>query len=146
MGHYLMQYYPKILIHIKTNSFTHLATNFSKMFSFSKQSLRNLLLFCPRKIIQKICEINQHWIGNYPMHCCPKRLSFLKTNFFLHLPYLLLKIFFDLKVKLKILSLFLSLKDITEYAFNQYWIGKNPMQCCPNRLIYSKALSWELFL
>ena len=46
--------------------------------------------------------------------------------------------FFDLELKLKMLALFLSLKDNTEYMYilNQHWIGEHPMQCCPNRLIY----------
>ena len=69
---------------------------------------------------------------------CLKRLIYIKTNFYLHLPHLLLKTLFDMKVKLKILSLFLSLKDNTEYICH---IGKHPMQCCPDRLIYMKALS-----
>ena len=41
------------------------------------------------------------------------------------------------------LALFLSLKGNTEYMYilNQHWIGKHPMECCPNRLIYINALS-----
>ena len=62
--------------------------------------------------------------------------SFLKQN---------LKIlsFLDLELKLKMLALFLSLKDNTEYMYilNQHWIGKHPMQCCSKRLIYINALS-----
>ena len=42
------------------------------------------------------------------------------------------------------LALSLSLKDNTE--LNQHSIGKYVMQCCPNKLTYIKALSWELFL
>ena len=51
--------------------------------------------------------------------------------------------FFDLELKLKMLALFLSLKDNTEYMYilNQHWIGKHPMQCCPNKLIRISALS-----
>ena len=51
-----------------------------------------------------------------------KTFSFLKQD---------LKIlsFFDLELKLKRLTLFLSLKDNTEYMhiLNQQWIGKHPM-------------------
>ena len=48
----------------------------------------------------------------------------------------------DLELKLKMLALFLSLKYKTEYMYilNQHWIGKYPMQCCSNRLIYINAL------
>ena len=49
------------------------------------------------------------------MHCCPKRLIYTEANLFLHLPHLVLKSFFDLKVKLKMSALFFSLKDNTEY-------------------------------
>ena len=56
--------------------------------------------------------------------------------------------FFDLELKLKILALFLSLKDNTKYMYilNQHWIGKHPMQYCPNRLIYINALSLSFSL
>ena len=50
--------------------------------------------------------------------------------------------FFDQVLKLKMFALFLSLKDNTEYMYilSQYWIGKHPMQCCPNKLIRINAL------
>ena len=51
------------------------------------------------------------------MHCCPKRLICIKANFFLHLVQGLLKSFFDMKVKLKMLDLLLSLEDNIEYMF-----------------------------
>ena len=32
-------------------------------------------------MIKNIYKINQHWIGNYPIKCCPKRLIYIKTFF-----------------------------------------------------------------
>ena len=49
------------------------------------------------------------------MQSCPKRQIYFETNLFLRLPHILLKRFFDMKVNLKMLALFLSLKDNTEY-------------------------------
>ena len=51
------------------------------------------------------------------MHCRPKRLIFIIINLFLQLTQCLLKSFLDLKMKLKMLALVLSLKDNTEYMF-----------------------------
>ena len=79
---------------------------------------------------------------------------FIKTNFFIYLAVNFPKMFsflkqglkilnfFDLELKLKMLTLFLSLKDNTEYMhiFNQH-----PMQCCPNRLIYINTLSLKSY-
>ena len=76
--------------------------------------------------------------------------DFIKTNSFTPLATNFLKILsffkqdlkmlsiFDLMAKLKMLALFLSLKDNKEYIYmlNQHWIGKHPIQCCSNRLIY----------
>ena len=56
--------------------------------------------------------------------------------------------FFDLELKLKMLALFFSLKDNTEYMYIliQQWIGKHPMQCCPNRVIYINALLRTIYI
>ena len=64
------------------------------------QELEIWVPFCRWKIVQKIGETNQQGIGNYTMHYCLKRL-----------PHPLRKSSFDLKVKLKMLALFLLLKD-----------------------------------
>ena len=71
------------------------------------------------------------------MHCRPKRLIYIQTIFFLDLPHLLLKIFFDLKVKLKKLALFLSLEDNAEYKRLKPTLNREtPYAMCPNRLIF----------
>ena len=76
------------------------------------------------------------------MHCGLKKMIYIKTKFFLHLPHHLLKSLFELNVKLKILALLLPLKDnAILYILNQNQIGKHPMQFHSNRLISIKALS-----
>ena len=85
------------------------------MFSFLKQDLK-ILTSCLS------VEGNTEDMWNKPT--LSRELSYAllseKTdlylkNFFIHLPHLLVKSFFGVKVKLKILSLFLSLEDNTEY-------------------------------
>ena len=94
-------------------------------------------------------EINQHLIGHCTVQSCSKILILLKKNSFIHLAASFYKMlfflkqnlkilsFFDHELKLKMLALFLSLKDNTEYMYilKQHLIGKHPMQSCPNRLI-----------
>ena len=81
--------------------------------------------------------------------------DFIKTNSFIHFAAnfwktfsflkqdLKILSFFDLELKLKMLVLFLSLKDNAKYMciLNQHWISKHPMQCRSNRLIHINALS-----
>ena len=77
----MLWYCPKILIYIKTNSFIHFfLTNFSKMF-FLKQDLEILASLL-------LVEDNKENVRNktasnryYPMHCCLKRLIYIKITF-----------------------------------------------------------------
>ena len=110
------------------------------MFSFLKQDLKILASFL---LVEENTEDKWSWISYYPMYC-PKWLIYIKTNLYLHLPHLLLKNFFDMKVKLEVLPVFPIYIYI--YDLNQHWIGKHPAQFCPDRLIYIEALSWELFV
>ena len=74
-----------------------------------------------------------------------KKRNYIKRNIFSFSSQRLLKRFLDLKMKLKMLPLFLSLKDNT-VVLNQQWIGKDPIQFFLNRMIYIRVLSSELFL
>ena len=49
------------------------------------------------------------------MHDCLKRLIYIKTNAFLHLPHILLKSFFDIGKTQNVSFIFLTVKDNTEY-------------------------------
>ena len=115
-----------------------MVTNFQKMFSFLIQDLKILVSFLSVEDNKKICDC--------PMHCCPKRRSYIKTNSFIcHIFYL--KASLTWRWNSKCYLYFSDWKIIQNiYVLNQHWIGKHPMQCCPNRLIYIKTLSWELSL
>ena len=85
------------------------------MFSFLKQDL---------KILTSCLSVEDNTEDMWNKPTLSRELSYAllseKTdlhlkNFFIHLPHLLVKSFFGVKVKLKILSLFLSLEDNTEY-------------------------------
>ena len=72
------------------------------MFSFLKQDLKILASFLS---VEDNTEDMWSWISYYPKYC-PKGLIYIKANLYLHLPQLLLKNFFDMKVKLKVLAVF----------------------------------------
>ena len=76
-----MQCCPNKLIYIKTNFFLHLVRNISIISTFLMQDLKT---FCPWKMTKNMYEINQHWTENYPMKCFPKRLIYIKANFFFY--------------------------------------------------------------
>ena len=133
-------------IDIKTNFFLYLVWNCSIIFFFMKETFFLSM------------EDNKEYTWNKPtlnrsMQCCPK-IRILLKQFPLFIWRQIskrcspswsrtLKIlsFFELELKLKMLDLFLPLKDFTEYILNQHWIGKHPMQCCPNRLIHINTCS-----
>ena len=71
---------------VRINSFILKQINF---FTWYKKFSINIQ--CPWKKLKHIYETNKHWIGNYPMHFCLKRLIYVKTNFFLYLVQRLLK-------------------------------------------------------
>ena len=76
------------------------------------------------------------WI-NYTMHCCEKRLVYIKKNSCLYLVQHSQKSLCPENIS------FISLIMIM-ISLNQYRIGSYLMQCCLNRPIYLKALSSEL--
>ena len=135
---------------IKTNFFLHLIRNCSIIFIFLKETFFFSM------------EDNKEHTWNKPTlnrslsyAMLSEDTDFIKTNSFIHFAAnfwktfsflkqdLKILSFFDLELKLKMLALFLSLKDNTEYMYilNQHWIGKHPMQCCPNKLIRISAPS-----
>ena len=119
-----MEYCPNELVYIQTKPLLYLIKYFSIIFLFLKQKLKISVIVLSLEEIKE----QHHWIGNYHMSCCLKILIYVKTNFFLYLVQRLSKSFFDLKVKLKMLVLLLSLKDNTEYiCLNQHWIGRCAM-------------------
>ena len=74
---------PNKLIYTKTNFFIHLVRNISIIFTSWGRILKFQNFFCHWKMIKKIYEINQHWIGmKYPMKYCPKKLINIKVYFF----------------------------------------------------------------
>ena len=114
----------------------------------------NLIFFCPWKKLKHAYKINQHWIGNYPMHCWPRRLIYIKTNLFLYFVQNLLNYEESvyrgsLMTTYKYIYIYIYIYPysyIHIYILNQHWISKYAMQCYPNKLIYIKVLSWELFI
>ena len=140
----------KLIIDIKTNFFLYLVRNCSIIFFFLKETFFLSM------------EDNKEHTWNKPTlnrslsyAMLSEDTDFIKMNSFIHFAANFWKMFsflkqdlkilsfFDLELKLKMLALFLSLKDNTEYMYilNQHWIGKHPMQCCPNRLIHINTLS-----
>ena len=118
---------------VKINSFLYLVRNYSIIFFILKD---NFFLSM---------EDNKEHTWNKPtltrLSCTmlSEDTDFIKTNSFIHLVAkkmfsflkqdLKILSFFELELKLKMLALFLSLKDNTEYMYilNQHWIGKHPM-------------------
>ena len=120
-------------IHFPEGDFFFLSMEDNKEHTWNKPTLNRSLSYAMLSEDTDFIKMNSfiHFAANFW-----KTFSFLKQD---------LKIlsFFDLELKLKMLALFLSLKDNTEYMYilNQHWIGKHPMQCCPNKLIRISALS-----
>ena len=146
----------KLIFRYWTNSFLYLVRNCWMIFFFLKQDLKIVGVF------SLSLEDNKEYTWNKPTlnrslsyAMLSEDTDFIKMNSFIHFAAnfwktfsflkqdLKILSFFDLELKLKMLALFLSLKDNTEYMYilNQHWIGKHPMQCCPNRLIHINARS-----
>ena len=74
------------------------------------------------------------------MQCCPNKLIYIKTNFFLHLVRNMSIISTLLRQELKIQGFFLSLEDGKEHIWNKPTLNRKlSMKCFLKRLIYIKT-------
>ena len=65
---------------------------------------------------QNVHDVNEHWIDNKSMQCCPNKLVYIKTNSFLYLVRNCSIILFSLKQDLGFL---LSLEDNKDHRQNK---------------------------
>ena len=139
-----MQCTPNSLTYIKTNFFLHLVRNISESGGKSC-SVKKVLL----EISQNSQENSCVWDSFYATllkkslwHRCflVNFEKFLMTPLLTeHLRWLLLIYLPFWYLTLKIFCPSMMIKNI--YKINQHWTGNCQIKCCPNKLIYIKALS-----
>ena len=139
-----MQCTPNSLTYMKTNFFLHLVWNISKSGGKSC-SVKKVLLEISQNSQENTCV----WDSFYAIllkkslwHRCflVNFEKFLMTPLLTeHLRWLLLIYLPFWYLTLKIFCPSMMIKNI--YKINQHWTGNCQIKCCPNKLIYIKALS-----